>query len=93
MVLFQSIASLILLGTVVLIHIATQLVDGILAKILTFVNIALHIAIIIPLLLDSVPIEEALLVYMISLFSYTLFSYFRHIVAVKKEGREAGGDI
>lgn len=93
MVLFQSIASLILLGTVVLIHIATQFVDGILAKILTFVNIALHIAIIIPLLLDSVPIEEALLVYMISIFSYTLFSYLNHIVAVKKEGREADGDI
>ena len=93
MLLFHSTASLIILGAAILLHIGTQLIYGIFTKILTFVNIALHIALIIPLLLDGVPIEEAVLAYMISVFTYTLSSFVSHTVSVRRAGKEQRDDV
>ncbi|MBQ9070971.1 MAG: hypothetical protein IJY23_06480 [Clostridia bacterium] len=45
------------------------------SKACAYVNIALHILLILPLLRYEFSIEEATLVYMISLFFYTLFAY------------------
>ena len=93
MILLESTASIIILGVAILLHIATQIIDGILAKILAFVNIALHISLFIPLILDAVPIEEAVLAYTASAFFYTAASYVRHLIATRNAGEGERDDL
>ncbi len=93
MILLESTASIVILGVAILLHIATQLIDGVPAKILAFVNIALHILLFVPLILDAVPIEEAVLLYAVSVFFYTAASYVRHLIAVRNAGKGEQDDL
>ena len=64
--------TIISLSVIVLLHIITAIFDNKISKILEYVNVTLHIALVLALLYDGVPIEEAPLAFMISLFVYTL---------------------
>ena len=84
MILLESTASMIILGAALLLHIGTQFSCRIIAKILAFVNITLHIVLIGALLFDRVPIDEAVLAYTASVFVYTLLSYVRHLLSMNR---------
>ena len=77
MIIFESPVSLALLCTLILLHVVTAIFNGKISKILRYVNIALHIIMILTLLYDGVPIDEAALLYMISVFVYTLTRLLR----------------
>ena len=77
MIIFESPVSLALLCTLILLHVVTAIFNGKISKILGYVNIALHIIMILTLLYDGVPIDEAALLYMISVFVYTLARLLR----------------
>lgn len=77
MIIFESPVSLALFCALILLHIVTAIFNGKISKILRYVNIALHIIMILTLLYDGVPIDEAALLYMISVFVYTLTRLLR----------------
>ena len=85
MVLFESTATLVILGAVFLLHIAAEIFCGILSKIISIVNICLHIALLVPIIIDGVPIAEAVLCYMASVFCYVLCFFIRHVASGKGE--------
>ena len=80
MVLFESAATLAVLGAVLLLHIASQIFGGILSKIISILNLCLHIALLVPIVIDGVPIAEAVLCYMASVFCYVLCFFVRHVL-------------
>ena len=87
MKLFSTPVVLLFLALLILLHFVSLVARGKMAKILNFVNIFLHIALFIPLLDNKFSIEEAVLVYMISLFAYTLFAVLLYRRAVKRSER------
>lgn len=92
MVIFKSVTVMIMLGAAVLLHLASQLCHGILAKILAISNICLHIALIFPLVFIKAPISEAVLCYMFSVFVYTAVFFFRHMISSNAEEKEEDGN-
>ena len=94
MIIFTSALSLISLGVVCGVHIASRLAPGILSKILDVVNVCLHIALIFVLMIEEIPIEESVLCYMISVFVYTLCSFLAHRLHGNKRGvKEEENDL
>ena len=75
MIIFKTPIILLMLALLIGLHIASLLVKEKLGKILTYVNIGLHILLLPLLLIQKFTIEEGVLVYMISIFAYTLASY------------------
>ena len=73
----------------VILHIVTLFLRGNYAKILGFVNIVLHIFLLFPLLYIGAPIEETVLIYMISLFVYTASRF----VLCRIGGKERKNDL
>ena len=71
MIIFTSPISIALYCIMMLLHIIGAIFDGKIGKIPNYVNIALHIALIIPLIIDGVPVDEAVLLYMISVLVHT----------------------
>ena len=61
---------LVALCVMLTIHIATCFTPKLVSKILTYVNMTLHIALIYPLMYFQFDIDEAVLVYMISVFVF-----------------------
>ena len=57
--------------------------EGVISKISVYVNIALHILVMIPMLAAKFTIEEAVLVYMISVFIYTFMAFIRAKLDIK----------
>ncbi len=84
----------ILIGLIafITIHIVSELVSDFIAKILTYVNIGLHTLLIIPMLNRGISIEEAVLVYMISLFAYTLTGAIGHMLRGGEAHTSVKGD-
>ncbi len=72
---------LIILAASCVLHVVACIVPGIYAKITSFVNIGLHIALFWALMLADVSYEEAAVVYMASVFVYTLCAYTRHRIS------------
>ncbi len=70
----------ILLGLLlfVLLHLASAITRGIISKTLNYANLGLHIVFLIPMMTLAIPIEEAVLVYMISVFSYAMICNVRY---------------
>ncbi len=94
MVIFQSVTVMIMLSTAVVLHITAQLCHGIVAKILAIVNICLHIGLIFPLVFGEIPISEAVLCYMFSVFVYTAMFFVRHMISrPTAEGEEDSRDL
>ena len=85
MIIFKTPVILLMLALLIGLHIASLLVSEKLGKILTYVNIGLHILLLPLLLIQKFTIEEGVLTYMISIFAYTLASY---IVYKVREGEE-----
>ena len=75
MIIFKTPVILLALAVLIGLHIASLLVSEKLGKMLTYVNIGLHILLLPLLLIEKFTIEEGVLVYMISIFAYTLASY------------------
>jgi len=72
MTVFENTAALIIACAIILLHIITCILESRISKILKYVNIALHIGLIFPMIFGGMPIDEAVLLYMISIFVYTL---------------------
>ena len=70
MIIFQSTYALIITVVVISLHIVTAFSKSLPFKILNYVNIGLHIALFLTLILENVPIDEAVMVYMLSVFVY-----------------------
>ena len=84
MIIFKTPIILLMLALLIGLHIASLLVKEKLGKILTYVNIGLHILLLPLLLIQKFTIEEGVLVYMISIFAYTLASYIVYKVSEGK---------
>ena len=74
MKLLSSTPVLVALGVCVILHVLSCLLRGRASRVLSYINIAMHIALVILSAFASLPIEEAVLVYLFSLFVYTLTS-------------------
>ena len=71
MKLLSSPLPLIALGVCIILHILSALLPKKAASILAYVNIGLHIVLVLLSAFAALPIEEAVLLYLISLFVYT----------------------
>ena len=69
----------------ILLHIASAIVRGKLSKLLNYVNLALHIIFLIPMMTLGLTIEDAVLMYMISVF---VFVGSRFILREREENKE-----
>ena len=76
------------LGVLVLLHAAAVFLEGMPARIASYANIALHVAYLFLLLLASAPIEEAVLLYMISTLAYSVMCFVKHKLAGGSLGEE-----
>jgi hypothetical protein len=78
MELFLDFKVLILLGASVLLHVLVAFLPAKVARVLSYVNILWHVALVILLSFMGKTIEEAVLVYLISVFVYTLLELLHH---------------
>ena len=85
-----TIASIILAGLLLLValHIVAELLRGIAAKAVAYVNIVLHVLMLLPLAYCKTTIEEAVLVYLISLFAYTVTAAIAYRRAEKARAKQ-----
>ena len=72
MKLLSSPAVLAVLGICIVLHILSCLLHAKAAKVLSYINILLHTVLVVVSAFSALPIEEAVLVYLISLFAYTV---------------------
>ena len=75
MTLFSNLPAVIMLSAILVLHLFNFILPGIYAKILGYVNVALHIALVFPFLFGNVEVKDAALAYMISAFLYILFAF------------------
>ena len=76
--LLESVPAIIGLVWMILLHGGAVFLKKPLDQVASFINIVSHIAYLFILLDATFPIEEAVLLYMISVFFYTVFSAVRH---------------
>ena len=88
MIIFTTPLLLYALITMCAIHVITSIVPGIVAKILNYVNLVLHIVTLYLLMYAGAKVNEALLLYMISMFIYSLVSFVRYEIAKLIAGRK-----
>lgn len=69
-------------------HLISFFLDNKIGKIVNFVNIALHIAYIPVMLFAKFKIDLAVLVYMISVFVYTLPRFIQQLLKEKRDEKE-----
>jgi hypothetical protein len=77
MLLFSCPAVLALLALLIVLHIVGAFVKEPFARILNYLNIGLHLLMLAPFILYKFTIEEAVLVYMISVFAYTAVAFLK----------------
>ena len=85
MLLFKTSSVMLLLAIAIIMHVIAVFAKEKCAKIFSYVNIGLHIYMIVPLLTNHFEIKEAVLVYMISFFIYTLLSLLEYRRKEKKQ--------
>ena len=78
MTLFTSLPAVLMLAAACFLHLPAVFMNGLLAKISVFANITLHIALFCAMVFFAIPIEEAVLAFMISLFVYTAISLLHY---------------
>lgn len=76
--LFTEPLVLLLLLLLIGMHAAAIFTKGNVSKIIQYVNIGLHLLLFVPMINAKFHIEEAVLVYLISFFAYTLISAFAY---------------
>ena len=69
-------------------HIVSAILSGKIVLIINIVNIALHIALFLLLIIFGIPFDESALVLMMSVFVYAL----SHFAVAKTSGEEVGSD-
>ena len=72
MLIFKTPIALALICVMLIIHVLSSILRDRISKILNYVNLCLHILLILPLILGGVPIDEAVMLYMLSVLVYTL---------------------
>ena len=92
--LFSTPAVLLLLLLAIGLHAASVFTNGKISQIIGYVNIALHLVLFVPMLGAKFHIEEAVLVYLISFFAYTLISVIRYRADERRKSAapEVGAD-
>ena len=92
--LFSTPAVLLLLLLAIGLHAASVFTGGKTSHIIGYVNIALHLVLFVPMLSAKFHIEEAVLVYLISFFAYTLISVIRYRADERRKSAapEVGAD-
>lgn len=90
MELFTDIRVILCLLACVLMHLLVAVMPRAVSVILGYINIAMHAAMVVLLAFFGKSIEEAVLVYLISLFVYTLSQLIRYRVALTAERRDDG---
>lgn len=78
MIIFTTPLLLYVLIAMCAIHVVTSVVPRIVAKILNYVNLILHITTLYLLMYTGAKVNEALLLYMISMFVYSLVCFVRY---------------
>ncbi len=91
MTLFQSPLLLIGACVVMLLHILPRLLHGVASFVAEIVNIILHISLLCAMLLAGIPLDEVVLVLMLSLFIFTLSYLVSEKIARVRGGR--GDDV
>jgi len=83
------IVTVVMLVLMCVLHILTSLVfHGKLSKILNFVNIGLHILLMIPMMLAGFEIGTAVVLYMVSVFVYSLVSFVSYAIEKRRCARK-----
>lgn len=77
----------VLFGTILLIHVLSGLLNERIERVLTCVNITLHIPLLCLLLLRGVGVDLAVLLFMISVFAYTLVRFIKYEIEIRR-GRD-----
>ena len=77
------------LAVLIVLHIVSLILHGMGAKLVSYVNIALHVAFLFPLAYYKIRIEEAVLCYLVSVFSYTLAATVHHYVISRRAAKAA----
>ena len=85
MTLFTNIWAVIILSVICVLHFVGFVLSGIYGKIAVFVNIALHISLLFPLLILGAKMQDVTLAYMISVFVYVLFALIFYKVRRKED--------
>ena len=87
---------LIVLGVISLLHLFTVFMPEIISRISAYLNILVHVAAIAYFMWLRLAIYQAVLVFMASLFVYTMLNFFPYLIykAVEKKNaeREGGAD-
>lgn len=88
MTIFSQWYLIALLAIMIAVHAAAAFIGDNFAIYANSANIGLHILGIFLLMLAKAPLEEAVLFYMISVFSYTLFFYIKHAFAMRAKAED-----
>jgi hypothetical protein len=92
MELFTNLYAMAALGVCILFHILCAILPDTAARILNYVNIGVHAASVVAFAFFGLKIEEAVLLYLISIFVYSLAQYIRYNVTVKKAAASAAAE-
>ncbi len=92
MELFTNLYAMAALGVCVLLHILCAILPDTAARILNYVNIGVHAASVVAFAFFGLKIEEAVLLYLISIFVYSLSQYIRYNLTVKKAAAAADAE-
>ena len=87
MLLFSTPIVLAALALILALHALVAVLPELASKILSYVNIGLHIVLIFPLIYYKFSFEEAVLVYMISLTFNTFLAFLRYRLSVRRRAR------
>ena len=90
MELFFDIKVLILLGVTLALHVLVALIpSNAVARVLSYVNILWHVALVVLLSFMGKTIQQAVLVYLISVFAYTLIELVCYRLSAKAHRRDS----
>ena len=81
-------AVLISLSVLIILHVLSVALRGIAAKLTAYLNVALHVGLLFVLSYLKLKIEEAVLVYLISVFAYTVAATVAYKLSLKKAPAE-----
>ena len=90
MLIFSKALPLSVYIVLVALHFVSPLLQGIGESILKYANLFFHVALFAILMLSSIPLDEVVLLYLVSLLLY-LLSYLLWQKIRKKQGGEASG--
>jgi hypothetical protein len=85
-------AVLISLSVLIVLHVLSMALRGTAARLIAYLNIALHVCLLFVLSYLKLKIEEAVLVYLISVFAYTVAATVMYKLSVRFAASEPSSD-